>query len=206
MPGVVSHAVEMPNALVDVVLLVGMDDNTALVPLDKPDEDILTCLFEIDYDPPVLATITSTEMVNLFPFPHRDAKYPPVYEDSSTPDQAQMMYQRSRLLSDQLTSKSLPYPAKRSYSVAPRFQAGQTMRSMVSSKPELPISEELQRSISSLCFPDGAKVYQEKPETTTHFLVLTDMNAGKTYATCLTFYRTYHVEKTEIMMTKEMCT
>ena len=35
MPGVVSHAVEMPNALVDVVLLVGMDDNTALVPLDK---------------------------------------------------------------------------------------------------------------------------------------------------------------------------
>ena len=44
-------------------------------------------------------------------------------------------------------------------------------------------------------FSDGALVYKRKPETTTHFLVLTDMNAGKTYATCLTFYRTYIVEK-----------
>ena len=33
--GLISHAIEMPNALVDVVLLVGMDDNTALIPLEK---------------------------------------------------------------------------------------------------------------------------------------------------------------------------
>ena len=33
--GLISPAIEMPNALVDVVLLVGMDDNTSLVPLEK---------------------------------------------------------------------------------------------------------------------------------------------------------------------------
>lgn len=189
----------MPNALVDVVLLVGMDDNTALVPLEKPEDHILSCLFSIEYDPPVLSTITATEMVNLFPFPHIDAKYPPIYEDQRTPQgQGHAFFQRERLMSDQLASKAQTYPAKRSYSVHPRFHAGQTLRlSSAATKPELPISEELQRSIPSLCFPDGAQVYRyrEKPETMVHFLVLTDMNAGKTYATCLTFYRTYIIEK-----------
>ena len=121
----------------------------------QPKDDILSSLFSIEYDPPVLSTITSTEMVNLFPFPHRDAKYPPTFEDTQTPDvQDRVIYQRERLMSDQLMAKFQTFPLKRSYSVHPRFHAGQTLRlSSVSTKPELPISEELQRSIPWFCFP-----------------------------------------------------
>ena len=119
----------------------------------QPSNDILDCLFDINYDPPVLSTITATEMVNLFPFPHRDAKYPPVYDENDA-DTSSRVPQRNRLMSDhQLSPKAQTYPPKRSYSVHPRFHAGQTLRSTVSAKLELPISEELQRSIPSLCFP-----------------------------------------------------
>ncbi|KAK3087290.1 hypothetical protein FSP39_004285, partial [Pinctada imbricata] len=60
---------------------------------------------------------------------------------------------------------------------------------------EFPISEEVIKAITTFCFPDGMKIYEEKKDCYTHFLVLTDIQGNKTYATCLTFYRSFIVEK-----------
>jgi hypothetical protein len=44
-------------------------------------------------------------------------------------------------------------------------------------------------------FTDGLKVHEKKPESTTHFFVLTDISGRRSYTTCLTLYRPFSVEK-----------
>ncbi|CAG2250960.1 DENND3 [Mytilus edulis] len=68
---------------------------------------------------------------------------------------------------------------------------------MTTSVPEFPVSEEVIKSITTFCYPDGMKVFPEKRENFVHFLVLTDIMGNKTYATCLTFNRRFIIEKGE---------
>ncbi|XP_046563256.1 DENN domain-containing protein 3-like [Haliotis rubra] len=60
---------------------------------------------------------------------------------------------------------------------------------------DLPLSEEVIRSIPTFCFPENAKVYRNKPENSVHYLVFTDLSGNRTYATCLTFYKPYVLQK-----------
>ncbi|KAJ8321592.1 hypothetical protein KUTeg_000063 [Tegillarca granosa] len=60
---------------------------------------------------------------------------------------------------------------------------------------ESPVSEEVIKSIPTFCFPDDMKIECYKPESKVHYLVLTDMSGDNTYATCVTFYRPFIVEK-----------
>lgn len=42
---------------------------------------------------------------------------------------------------------------------------------------------------------DDLQITEQKADTSVHFLVLTDIHGNKTYATCITFYRPYIIEK-----------
>lgn len=44
-------------------------------------------------------------------------------------------------------------------------------------------------------FADGLKVHAQKPESSTHFFVLTDISGSRSYTTCLTFYRHFSADK-----------
>jgi len=51
-------------------------------------------------------------------------------------------------------------------------------------------------------FTDGLRIYKKtsakKPESMTHSFVLTDISGGRSYASCLTFYRLFSVTKVTI--------
>ncbi|KAL4218124.1 Rab guanyl-nucleotide exchange factor [Mactra antiquata] len=199
--------VVIPNSLADVILLVGVDDVTGLNPVDENTQvDVYDGIFELNYQPQVITVISATDMVNFTPFPHTVESYPPVF-DKETMEMNQekiMRKQRERMMNEfNLTNKMSFHPSKtlRSGSVGPKMlrtmsvvrHAGASNK--ISSIPELPISDEVIQSISTFCFPDGLKVYDRKPENTSHFFVLTDISGQRTYATCVTFYRPYLAEK-----------
>ena len=42
---------------------------------------------------------------------------------------------------------------------------------------------------------DDLQIKKDNTEPSVHFLVLTDIHGNKTYATCISFYRPYVIEK-----------
>ncbi|XP_053382269.1 DENN domain-containing protein 3-like isoform X2 [Mercenaria mercenaria] len=195
----------VPNALADVVLLVGVDDNVGLIPVDAGDVSVYNALFELKYEAQVLSAISGTDMVNFHPFAHRVDSYPPNNTRETFEHQAEEMVKaRERMMSDfSLGSKksfqnteSSPKKTTRSISVSPKMLLARSMSmtikrprlggNTVNIVPELPISDEVINSISTFCFPDGFKIFRTKPPPYTHAFVLTNLH-GQKFASCLTF-------------------
>ncbi|XP_060062630.1 DENN domain-containing protein 3-like [Ylistrum balloti] len=172
---------------------------------DSSNEDILDNLYTQDYEPQVLAALSATTMMHFFPYPRKDMEYPSInlqeaFYCSNTDSSSRFLKQKQ---GKQLRNQSVT-PANVTRLMSIRWPQGGgriTMNAAHSqfsfSNLDFPVSEEVIKSITTFCFPDNMKIYATKPESFAHFLVLTDMSGNKSYATCLTFCRSFIVEKDE---------
>lgn len=153
------HCHKMLNSLIEICIVVGMDQDTGLVPaysLEKrqvskgndPDSRMYSTMFETN----VLAAM-STETAS---FPH--APY------------------------DQINGE--PYYPKLGIVGSPTKPASPTKRrrgSILSGcrvkTAELPLGQDVINSLPALCFPDGGFVSKKKKPVDCHSLVLTDIEA-----------------------------
>ncbi|CAC5386061.1 DENND3 [Mytilus coruscus] len=192
------------NSFVDLLLVIGLDDNSGLIPYDGKEEDSITLedLFLIQYEPQVLSAASSKVMMHFFPHARQDLNYPRIRRQLKD----DYIYQCTAMRSiDNLTHSRFHKTVNVSRHTAPvsvsRHMSvrGTTIKKnkMTTSVPEFPVSEEVIKSITTFCYPDGMKVFPEKLENFVHFLVLTDIMGNKTYATCLTFNRRFIIEKEE---------
>ncbi|XP_071144330.1 DENN domain-containing protein 3-like [Mytilus edulis] len=192
------------NSFVDLLLVIGLDDNSGLIPYDGKEEESITLedLFLIQYEPQVLSAASSKVMMHFFPHARQDLDYPRIRRQPKD----DYIYKRTALRSiDNLTQSRFHKTVNVSRHTAPvsvsRHMSirGTTIKKnkMTTSVPEFPVSEEVIKSITTFCYPDGMKVFPEKRENFVHFLVLTDIMGNKTYATCLTFNRRFIIEKGE---------
>ncbi|XP_056012541.1 DENN domain-containing protein 3-like isoform X2 [Ostrea edulis] len=208
-----SDVMRFQNSLVDLMLMVGLDENTGLIPEQKGMESkkIMDSLFELKFPPQVLSAVSSNTMMHFFPHPRQDFDYPL--------QQSDLQHQLLKSTNVYHTMDAIPKSkfnkgvhqsriVQRSTSVAP----GSISRHMATRRPfghikksvyastlansqQFPIPDEVIKSIQYFCFPDELQIVDHKAETLTHFLVLTNIHGDKTYATCITFYRPYIVEK-----------
>ncbi|VDI41464.1 DENN domain-containing protein 3 [Mytilus galloprovincialis] len=192
------------NSFVDLLLVIGLDDNSGLIPYDGKEEESITLedLFFIQYEPQVLSAASSKVMMHFFPHARQDLDYPRIRRQPKD----DYIYKRTAMRSiDNLTQSRFHKTVNVSRHTAPvsvsRHMSirGTTIKKnkMTTSVPEFPVSEEVIKSITTFCYPDGMKVFPEKRENFVHFLVLTDIMGNKTYATCLTFNRRFIIEKGE---------
>ncbi|OWF38493.1 DENN domain-containing protein 3-like [Mizuhopecten yessoensis] len=206
-----SSPVRIHNSLAELFILVGLDDNTTLIPAHKSDsgnDDILENLYMQDYEPQVLTALSATTMMHFFPFPRQDMEYPSINlkeafycsNTDSSSSQSGRFFKRNAQQGKQLRTQSVsPASVTRLMSIRWPQGGGRTMNAAHSqcsfSNLDFPVSEEVIKSITTFCFPDNMKIYATEPESFAHFLVLTDMSGVKSYATCLTFCRPFIVEK-----------
>ncbi|XP_069129218.1 uncharacterized protein [Argopecten irradians] len=204
-----SSPVRIHNSLADLFILVGLDDNTSLIPVNKTDAGTnidLDELYTEHYEPQVLTALSATTMMHFFPFPRQDMEYPSInlqeaFYCSTTDSSSQQSRFLKRTQGKQLRTQSVtPANITRLMSIrwpqgGGRTAANNTHSQFSFSNLDFPVSEEVIKSITTFCFPDNMKIYAAEPENFAHFLVLTDMSGDKSYATCMTFCRTFIVEK-----------
>ncbi|ESO86082.1 hypothetical protein LOTGIDRAFT_235654 [Lottia gigantea] len=188
------------NGLVDITLVLGIDENTGLIPVEETDKfsskEVYDNLYYQDFEAPVLSAITSSKAYYFHPKLREDPKYPPTHDTSHNTDVAESQNVLFRARAKSLGSKGRKRRsgyASRSFSSHPDSKRLSTKRTLTVPAPDLPISDEVLNSITTFCFPDNAKAYRHKPENEVHFLVLTDISGRKSYATCLTFYKPFIV-------------
>ncbi|XP_060600529.1 uncharacterized protein LOC132753971, partial [Ruditapes philippinarum] len=153
----------VPNALAEVVLLLGVDENTGLVPVpDSADVNIFDALFELKYEAKVLSAISGTDMLTFYPIAQRVETYPPrntqeLYEQHTE----EMMKIRDRKMSEFnmnfkksfQNAEASPSRTTRSISLSPKMSLARSMSIMTVTRPrfggssnnalpELPISDE----------------------------------------------------------------
>ncbi|KAK7478037.1 hypothetical protein BaRGS_00030713 [Batillaria attramentaria] len=207
MRGKPRNSIVMANRFAELMLVVGIDDNTGLVPMHgkglEISEEGLSSIFFQNYEAHVLAAVSSTKALYFQPYLIEDPNYPPS-EHSARPSQlflrsnnhaksSEAQHGRSHRSSGPHGARNLSVnPAMISHQLK-KLDAGKNCFSMKGA--DLPISEDVIRSINTFCFPDHVKVYKERPEDLIHFLVLTDVSGNKTYATCITFYKPYIIER-----------
>ncbi|XP_070209415.1 DENN domain-containing protein 3-like [Littorina saxatilis] len=200
-----SSAIRIADRFAELMLVVGIDDNTGLVPLggkglEHSDEDLLDNLFDKNYEAHVLAAVSSTKALYFEPFLMEDPNYPP-NQKAAQPCTPVNSF-RARTDSSLNRGMKNPFAAgSRGVSVNPAMithhlkKMDPGMMSATTKGADLPISEDVIRSITTFCFPDHVRVYHECPDALIHFLVLTDVSGNKTYATCITFHKPYIIEK-----------
>ncbi|KAH9496720.1 hypothetical protein Btru_009782 [Bulinus truncatus] len=165
-------ALSLYNRFAELMLVVGLDENTGLVPLKKDNsssdsDDMQSSVFYQEYGAQVLVAISASKALVFQPFNSSD---------------------RTKKTSQRTTSVNP--------SVIKQYLANQETSSSASKVVvDLPLSKDAIEAITTFCFPDNAHVYQEKPDNNIHFLVLTDVSGNKTYACCLTFYKPYKLTK-----------
>ncbi|RMX49961.1 hypothetical protein pdam_00013948 [Pocillopora damicornis] len=60
---------------------------------------------------------------------------------------------------------------------------------------ELPLAQDVINSLPQFCFPDGGYISMKKKPVECHSLVLTDIEGNRTYCSCMTFYRGFLIEE-----------
>ncbi|XP_052249982.1 DENN domain-containing protein 3-like isoform X2 [Dreissena polymorpha] len=196
-------SVLIPNCLADVVLLVGVNHLTGLNPASTEMGSSVKVSLEQEFEAHVLTVISATDMVSFFPFIQRVKKYPPQPANKSwtvssderessaeTINKRPMMVKSLRIHRSPVDNQKVFTRHLSMYHIAD----GATPVPL----PKLPICDEVIKSIPTFCFPDGLKIFQQKPDNVTHCFVLTDMSGRRSFAACLTFYRPFFVlEDTE---------
>ncbi|XP_061169944.1 DENN domain-containing protein 3-like isoform X3 [Saccostrea echinata] len=211
-----SDIMRLQNSLIDLMLVAGLDENSGLIPEQSgmDAEMILENLFEMKFEPQVLSAVSSNTMMYFFPHPRQDFEYP-LFQPDTKLDTKQYHFLKSPSVFNTLDSipKSKFNKAMhqsrmtlRSTSVTPgAISRHMSIRRPITKKSiycspllnnqQFPVPDEVIKSIQYFCFPDDLRITKHKADTLTHFLVLTDIHGNKTYATCITFYRPYLLEK-----------
>ncbi|XP_070534995.1 DENN domain-containing protein 3-like isoform X2 [Ptychodera flava] len=177
---------KLNNSLADMCVVVGMDADTGLKPVDdQPACDVriqLDTLYTRAFDPQVLAAISG----QVATFPQCG-----VIENLET-EQVADTHQQTR-------TKTLKKGGNRRSSKARRLSVVQQLGVATTSSGQqavgLPMSNDTINGLIPLCLPDGGFVLQSAGEDRIHSLVLTDIMGTKSYAVCLTYYRSFSVKK-----------
>ena len=78
----------------------------------------------------------------------------------------------------------------------PSGKAVNKIRRSLSMAPQaMPFSSEVVQSLPTFCFPDGGHVYHANKEPYMHYLVLTNIDGGRSYGCCLISYRSFSAVK-----------
>ncbi|CAL1542255.1 unnamed protein product [Lymnaea stagnalis] len=192
------------NRFAELMLVVGLDENTGLVPArkdivstDADPDDLLNNIFDDEYEAQVLAAISASKALVFQPDLMEDPTYPPSPESIVTTNSFKTLRSQSEEFCLIKHKNAKPH---RAVSVNPavikkRLANAESSSSNSKTVLDLPLSKDAIETITMFCFPDNAHVYQDKPDNNIHFLVLTDVSGNKTYASCLTFYKPYKLTK-----------
>ncbi|BFZ21197.1 hypothetical protein BsWGS_24236 [Bradybaena similaris] len=197
-------ALTLQNRFAELMLVVGLDENTGLVPLrkdtdnDDEGEENFNHLFNDEYEAQVLVAISAAKALVFQPYIKEDLTYPPSAESLASMSNFHTVKSRSdkhtpgKHTRNTLAHHTIPInPAV----VRQHLAQNENPTSSSSHVHDLPLSKDAIETVSTFCFPDNAHIYAEKPDSSIHFLVLTDVYRSKTYASCLTFYRPYWLAK-----------
>lgn len=188
-------------------------------------EDKIDPLYNNIYEPNVLASISAHVAMFPQALPNQDTSYPPLHpldkhikeatlhSPGKSYDKRSMTLGRPSIVAKTMTTLGEEEDAAnklrtstigRRQTIATRrptmvgLEAGRraSRKISVNVKPaELPISQDVLNSLAVFCYPDGMKVFNQPKKEEVHYLVLTDLAGERSYATCLTFYRPFIVEK-----------
>ncbi|XP_035659788.1 DENN domain-containing protein 3-like isoform X2 [Branchiostoma floridae] len=177
---------KLHNSLMEILVVVGMDQHTGLVPDNLPVQSSEKLpgtlpLFTTAFEPQVLAACA-----------HEVANFP----NSSSIFDSMASYSTSTW-----SSTIPPSPARGVSSSIPPSSAkgGKTRRSQSLRRltptgkhsVALPVGSDVISSLPPLCLPGNAYVYKDRPKDHVHYLVLTDISGAHSYATVYTFYRKF---------------
>ncbi|KAJ7365979.1 Rab guanyl-nucleotide exchange factor [Desmophyllum pertusum] len=169
-----SHFSKLPNSLIEICVVVGMDQDTGLKPASSPESRKVLKgsttdhrLFSTMYETNVLAALSGE--VASFPYTTPEFNGEPFYP----------------------TFGVLCSPAKGGN--PSRHRRG----SFRGSAAELPLAQDVINSLPPLCFPEGGFISKKKKPVICHSLVLTDIEGNRTYCTCMTFYRGFIIQEDE---------
>eukprot|EP00058_Branchiostoma_floridae_P023175 XP_002608665.1 hypothetical protein BRAFLDRAFT_73889 [Branchiostoma floridae] len=176
---------KLHNSLMEILVVVGMDQHTGLVPENLPVQSEKLPgslpLFTTAFEPQVLAACA-----------HEVANFP----NSSSIFDSMASYSTSTW-----SSTIPPSPARGVSSSIPPSSAkgGKTRRSQSLRRltptgkhsVALPVGSDVISSLPPLCLPGNAYVYKDRPKDHVHYLVLTDISGAHSYATVYTFYRKF---------------
>ncbi|GFN87387.1 DENN domain-containing protein 3-like [Plakobranchus ocellatus] len=188
------------NRFAELMLVVGLDENTGLTPLHKDtpaaseddeeeEENPFSNLFFKQYEAQVLAAISSSKALVFQPYLMEDPNYPPRPDLANGGMNSFESLRKTKLKGSSHSRRQVQ--AVNAAVIKQHLNKGDSSKSVA----DLPLSKDAIESITTFCFPDSAQVYRHKPDSNIHFLVLTDVSGCKTYASCLTFYKPYRLTK-----------
>ncbi|XP_077990292.1 DENN domain-containing protein 3-like [Glandiceps talaboti] len=176
---------KLHHSLIEMCLVVGMDADTGL----KPAHEQPSCgirgesnpLYCRAYDAHVLAAVSG-----------QLATFPQCGEIQNL--EAQALADSYPIGSRNINKQTLLKKAKtrrpsRRMSLVPQLSIATTSGGQQALT--LPISNEIITSMVPLCLPDGGYVYRSQLDACLHSLVLTDIKGNRSYALCLTYYRSF---------------
>ncbi|XP_078372153.1 DENN domain-containing protein 3-like [Oculina patagonica] len=168
------HFSKLLNSLIEICVVVGMDQDTGLVPASSPASRKVSkgnnsdpLLFSTMFETHVLAALSGE--VASFPYTTFDLDGEPFYSMFGV----------------------LCSPAKGGN--PSRRRRG----SFRVTAAELPLAQDVINSLPPLCFPEGGFISKKKKPVVCHSLVLTDIEGNRTYCTCMTFYRGFLIQEDE---------
>ncbi|XP_028399183.1 DENN domain-containing protein 3-like isoform X2 [Dendronephthya gigantea] len=159
------------HSLFELCVLVGIDEDTGLIPMSRSRKGSSIsngssdedCRFSKEYESSVLA-ILSGQIVS--------------FPQTRDPINGEPYYMEEHVA---LNSQCTLSPTKKGGKF--RF-----------TKPvEIPLGNDVIFSLPQFCLPEGAYISEQKPDEKIHTLVLTDIEGHRSYCSCLTFYKPYHV-------------
>lgn len=165
---------KLKNSFIEMMLLVGMDNNSGLFPKELEEGNSQTeDIFSIEYQPKVLDCFCSNTVRHFYP-----STWDEILLNSQTMDLKMKEKFRTNPTGNNIVMPKPVYFTKRT-------------------KPTInQLSDEDIQNIAVFCFPDGAKLSAQRTDNfKVHYFVLTDFLGVRNYATCLTFHRKYEATK-----------
>lgn len=165
------------NSVIEICIVVGMDQDTGLVPAHSPESRIVSK--EGNTDPRLYSTMFETSV--LAALSGETASFPHVpYEVNGEP-----FYPTYGIICSP-TRGGNPSRRRRNSIMPGKLKTA-----------ELPLGQDVINSLPPLCFPDGGFISKKDKPVLCHSLVLTDIEGNRSYCTCMTFYRGFIFQEEE---------
>ncbi|XP_019617858.1 PREDICTED: DENN domain-containing protein 3-like [Branchiostoma belcheri] len=174
---------KLQNSLMEILVVVGMDQHTGLVPDYVPGQssEVLpgpTPLFTTAFESQVLAACA--------------------HEVANFPNSSSIFDSMASFSTSTWSSNIPPSPARGVSSTIPpkggKTRRSQSLRRLTPTGKHsvaLPVGSDVISSLPPLCLPGNAYVYKDRPKDHVHYLVLTDISGAHSYATVYTCYRKF---------------
>lgn len=171
-----NHFKKMCNSLIEICAVVGMDQDTGLIPssLSPKQRNVSSSnhsyLFSTMFETSVLAQVSGeTASFPQTPCEVNGEPFYPKYGVVSSPVKRGAKGRRGSLIH----VHGGPKPA------------------------DLPLSQEVISNLPALCFPDGAFVSKKRKPVSCHSMVFTDIEGNHTYCMSMTFFRGFLLKESE---------